>query len=133
MAFIYDNDASLGDSSLSTDHTPYLVSVREIENLTGLDFFTGLTRSDQNLIEAQTANRLWPGPDGHDSERIRSFALGAADATSPVFMMAEIDRLYGADVSEEQEPREVQVYNETGSSRPCRLRLCRWLHKYRCL
>lgn len=132
LAFIYDNDASLGDSSLATDHAPYLVSVREIENLTGLDFFTGLSRPDQNSIETQTANHLWPGPDGHDSERIRSFALGAPDATSPVFMMAEIDRLYGADVSEEREPKEIQTYNETAVSCPCRLRLCRWRHRCHC-
>ena len=43
----------------------YLASVREIENLTGLDFFADLSPAEQDLLELPTATRLWPtGLDG---------------------------------------------------------------------
>jgi len=43
----------------------YLASVREIENLTGLNFFADLSPADQDLLELPTATRLWPtGLDG---------------------------------------------------------------------
>jgi endonuclease G len=60
LAFLYENDAWLNSSSLDTDHTPYLKSVREIEQLTGLNFFASLSRADQNAIEANSAEDIWP-------------------------------------------------------------------------
>jgi len=43
----------------------YLSSVREIEKLTGLDFFSDLPQAEQDLLELPTATRLWStGVDG---------------------------------------------------------------------
>ena len=39
--------------------TKHLVSVRSIENITGLDFFPRLTKPQQDALEAQAANALW--------------------------------------------------------------------------
>ena len=37
-----------------------LVSVRELEELTGLDFFSGLPDDTQEALESETPSRLWP-------------------------------------------------------------------------
>lgn len=59
LAFIYPHDPNLNSSKASVDHTPFLRSVRDIEDATGLDFFTSLSQTDQNAIEAQPATSLW--------------------------------------------------------------------------
>lgn len=40
--------------------TRYIVSIRELENATGLDFFPLLDCATQDAIETQTPTRLWP-------------------------------------------------------------------------
>lgn len=40
--------------------TRYIVSIRELEEITGYDFFPGLDRSKQDAIETKTPTRLWP-------------------------------------------------------------------------
>ena len=59
MAFVYEHDSRLNDSSVSVDHEPYLVSVDEIEELTGLNFFANLAENVQTEIESDSASSLW--------------------------------------------------------------------------
>lgn len=59
LAFVYPHDPELDDSSLRVDHKPFLVSVRAIEELTGLDFFSNLPDVVQNEIESQAGTELW--------------------------------------------------------------------------
>lgn len=63
LAFIFPHEEELDDSSDDFDDRPYLVSVREIERQTGLDFFTVLSKADQDAIEEKPASRLWPAGD----------------------------------------------------------------------
>lgn len=116
LAFVYANDESLDSSSLDTDHTPYLVSVREIEQLTGLDFFTSLSPSNQDAVETRTATKLWSGPD-EDLPKSGAFAMRAPPGATAE-MVARIDRLYGAEVDEEQE-RVLAANVERNVVRPC--------------
>ncbi len=68
LAFIYPHDERLSSSSQTVDHRPYLYSVRTIEEATGLDFFTVLSKSDQDAIETNVATALWPeAPDTRKS------------------------------------------------------------------
>ena len=60
LAFIYDHKEGLGGSGAAVDHRPFLKSVREIETLTALDFFTTLSEADQDAIEEPRATTLWP-------------------------------------------------------------------------
>ncbi|MBL9084521.1 MAG: DNA/RNA non-specific endonuclease [Planctomycetales bacterium] len=77
LAFIYKNDAALDKSSLSIDHRGFLFSVRDVEAATGLDFFSGLSQSDQDAIESRKSTALWPGPDGHDRDSyVRAISSG---------------------------------------------------------
>lgn len=41
------------------NHTPYLVSVNYIEELTGLDFLTVLPNNDEDAVEQDAATSLW--------------------------------------------------------------------------
>lgn len=58
LAFIYEQTGR-GYRRGPFDHTKYLRSVREIEQQTGLDFFTALTRGDQDAIERIRQTALW--------------------------------------------------------------------------
>lgn len=109
LAFIYPHDERLSSSSTSVDHTDYLFPVREIENRTGLNFFSGLSQADQNAIETDVATEIWqftvsrPVPDSF-AER-----AGTAKKMPPLPSSPEtIDRLYEQDVDSEQEPRQVK-------------------------
>lgn len=103
LAFIYDNDPELNQSALSVDHTGYLFSVRDVEEATGLDFFTGLSQRDQDAIETDAATELWPGPDGYDRDSfVRAFGISPHAPFAPrapnkgMRMMAQIDAIYDA-------------------------------------
>lgn len=91
LAFIYENEAWLNDSSLDADHKPFLKPVREIERLTGLNFFASLSRADQNSIELTAADDIWP--------HVR---FGAARPTEFRVGNAEIERLYQEDSAGER-------------------------------
>lgn len=58
LAFIYPQEDE-GYEGSPYDHTKYLVSVDEIEEATGLDFFTSLLEADQTAIERASAPSLW--------------------------------------------------------------------------
>jgi DNA/RNA endonuclease G (NUC1) len=107
LAFIYPNDASLTDSSLGADHTPYLVSVREIEEQTGLNFFSALSQTDQNAIETHVATELWPGPEDTHPHNLHAMDGPVVAQSEQLRMMAEIDRLYGHNVAEERESKRI--------------------------
>lgn len=54
IAFLMPNKA------LNTDDMPnYIVSIREVEDLTGLDFFPEIEKNVQDLIETSKAPALW--------------------------------------------------------------------------
>jgi endonuclease G, mitochondrial len=59
LAFIHRHDPNLNSSGDSVDHTPFLKSVREVEEATGLDFFTALSADVQDAIEVEAATALW--------------------------------------------------------------------------
>jgi len=48
------------DAPIKAHPRRYLASVREIEKLTGLDFFSDLPAEQQDLLELPAATRLWP-------------------------------------------------------------------------
>jgi len=52
------------DAPMKAHPRRYLASVREIENLTGLDFFSDLPPEQQELLEVPAATRLWPAGSG---------------------------------------------------------------------
>jgi endonuclease G len=57
IAFIMPN------KPLSIDDMPsYIVSVRDIEELTGLDFLNSLTKSVEDKVETEKAGGLWISP-----------------------------------------------------------------------
>lgn len=58
LAFLYSQEDE-GYGGPAYDHRKYLVSVREIEEKTGLNFFTLLSKEDQDAIESRKADRLW--------------------------------------------------------------------------
>ncbi|NKB45001.1 MAG: DNA/RNA non-specific endonuclease [Alphaproteobacteria bacterium] len=58
LAFIYPQDDD-GYGRKPYNHTQYLVSVDEIEGLTGLDFLTILPDDDEAFVEDQVAEELW--------------------------------------------------------------------------
>jgi endonuclease G len=105
LAFVYPNDASLDDSSLEADHEPFLVAVRDIERLTGLNFFSALSRTDQDAIETRPATHLWPGPENIHPHNMAAARAPSAKESANMRMVAEIDRLYGQDVEDEREPK----------------------------
>lgn len=49
----------------------YLTSVREIEALTGLDFFADLSQDEQDELELSPASRLWPAGFGGSWETFK--------------------------------------------------------------
>jgi endonuclease G len=54
IAFVMPNQA------LNTEDMPnYIVSIREIEDLTGLDFFPEIEKSVQDVVETKKAPSLW--------------------------------------------------------------------------
>lgn len=58
LAFVYPQTGR-GYRRGPFNHVKYLRSVREIERVTKLDFFTSLTRSKQDEIEIERASALW--------------------------------------------------------------------------
>jgi DNA/RNA endonuclease G (NUC1) len=99
IAFIYANDALLNDKSLEADHTPFLVPVREIEALTGLNFFSDLPVEDQDAIELAAASELWP-PTPDPGGRGPS-ALSLRERATRMTTMSAISALYDADLPSE--------------------------------
>jgi DNA/RNA endonuclease G (NUC1) len=95
LAFIYPHDARLGSSAAAVDHTPYLVSVRQIEDATGLDFFTVLSKEDQDAIETEAARELWPVEEG---EWKAAMDAGVDVAMGATAMSATGERLPGKKV-----------------------------------
>jgi competence protein ComEC len=59
LAFIYPHAEILNDRKPTVDHSKFLVSVNEIEERTGLNFFSNLPSSDQESIEQQAQNETW--------------------------------------------------------------------------
>jgi endonuclease G len=54
---------SMPNKPLSIDDMPnYIVSIRDIEALTGLDFLNGLTKSIEDRVETEKAGGLWVSP-----------------------------------------------------------------------
>jgi endonuclease G len=96
MAFIYDHDPALGSSSVNVDHSGFLHSVRDIEELTGLDFFTSLPEADQDAIEMVPAGEVWP--------HLFAFAPSIASeaAKRPILTnMDVIGRIYKSETDQE--------------------------------
>lgn len=58
LAFIYPQETPRKRGGY--DHRLYLTSVRKIEQLTGLQFFTRLRPDTQERLETVTAQELWP-------------------------------------------------------------------------
>ena len=58
LAFIYPQEDK-GYESSPYDHTKYLVSVDDVEDVTGLNFLTNLLGKDEREIERITATELW--------------------------------------------------------------------------
>jgi endonuclease G len=58
LAFLYPHH-HLYKQAGPYDHTQYLVSVDQIEELTGLDFLTSLPDNIENKIESAVATSLW--------------------------------------------------------------------------
>lgn len=60
MAFIYPQVGPGYYMGKPYDHTRYMTSIDEIEKLTGIDFLTTLSVSDQERIESYANRILWP-------------------------------------------------------------------------
>jgi DNA/RNA endonuclease G (NUC1) len=58
LAFIYPQEGD-GYKRGPFDHVPYLASVDEIEELTGLDFLTAVPNEHEEAIESVVATELW--------------------------------------------------------------------------
>jgi len=65
LAFLVPHGPVEGD----VDYADFLVSVDEIERLSGLDFFPKLAEPTQSNLEAAENTELWPLPDGMNGER----------------------------------------------------------------
>jgi hypothetical protein len=111
LAFIYDNDASLNDKSLDADHNPFLVPVRDIETVTGLNFFSDLAAEDQDAIELTAASELWPPTPDPSGRGPRSLSLRERAARAAT--LAAISALYDADL-----PSESDTTPDTGGQQP---------------
>lgn len=59
MAFIYPQVGAGYYLGKPYDHTRYMTSIDEIEKLTGLDFFSGMTASSQAKLEKSILRELW--------------------------------------------------------------------------
>ena len=59
LAFYYDHDPDLGDSSANIDHSEFLVNIDWLEEQTGLDFLSGLPDEIEDAIEEEAASELW--------------------------------------------------------------------------
>lgn len=61
LAFVYPQEGEnyRVSGGAEYDHTPHLVSVQMIEALTGLDFFSNLTATEQAQIESVIHTELW--------------------------------------------------------------------------
>lgn len=67
IAFIYPHAIQPSNnrkksSTQEYPHNKFLVSVDDIENHTGLDFFVSLTESEQKAIEEEAATDVWTDP-----------------------------------------------------------------------
>ena len=58
LAFLYPHHHFYSEEG-PYDHTPYLVSVDDIEELTGLDFLTALPDDIEEVVESTVATGLW--------------------------------------------------------------------------
>lgn len=94
LAFIYCHDETLSSSAQHISHVPFLKSVRVVEALTRLNFFSELSQSDQNAIESEPATELWPLDGPRDTEMLLDREL--ADVRE-LFQQAEEERLAGRD------------------------------------
>ncbi len=61
LAFLYPHKAigKSKDSKSKYRHEDYLVSVNEIEEVTGLDFFTNLDDEKEDALEGEKADAIW--------------------------------------------------------------------------
>ncbi len=59
LAFIYPQ-VGAGYLNKNYDHTRYLTTIDEIEELTGIDFLTVLPKDKQKSLEKEQASDLWP-------------------------------------------------------------------------
>ncbi len=58
LAFLYPHH-HLYKQAGPHDHVQYLVSIDDIEELTGLDFLTALPNNDEVAVEQSAATSLW--------------------------------------------------------------------------
>jgi len=126
LAFVYPNDGSASDKSLDADHDRYLVSVRQIESMTGLDFFTSLPQADQKAIESDRAAAVWPRPPRSDAPR-SSLAPKFGPAPSPG-LYAMFDAEFRA---EQQQTPAPSVAPPSAWTLPCSPTMCRPDHSVR--
>ena len=71
MAFIYPHAIQQSDNKKVSNakgypHEKFLVSVEEIQRLTGLNFFTIFSEDEQKEIEIETATEVWEDPGEFD-------------------------------------------------------------------
>jgi len=59
LAFVFPHDPALDNASVNVDHSEFLVSVRDVEAQTGLDFFSDLNQADQDALETEPATEVW--------------------------------------------------------------------------
>lgn len=60
LAFIYPQVGPGYYSGKPYNHLRYVTTVDEIEKLTGIDFFTGLSTPKEKALEMKMADQLWP-------------------------------------------------------------------------
>lgn len=70
LAFIYPQ-VSAGYYSKNFDHSRYLTSVDEVEQMTGLDFLTALDDKVEKKIEKQTSKAIWQYDEGNIQQPCR--------------------------------------------------------------
>lgn len=59
LAFVYKHEAISKGPDGKYNHNAYLVNIRYIEKLTGLDFLTALPESEQDIVESLKHNQIW--------------------------------------------------------------------------
>lgn len=103
LAFYYDHDPDLDDSSAGIDHTEFLVSVHSLEERTGLNFLSDLDDAIEEAIESEAASELWeledapPAPPfaaaprlGPAAARAAVAAPSASDAALPTYLNGRV-------------------------------------------
>lgn len=64
LAFVYDQECDECKSARGPfHHLKYATSVKDIEDQTGLRFFTKLPKADREAVETAVATELWPSTD----------------------------------------------------------------------